>query len=346
MARVRDLPLAIRHVGIWTFLKRLWKEIMDDQVFTWAAALSYSWLFAVFPFFLFMLSLVPLLPDNAKTEIKEQLGVVLLDVLPKDAHKTIWDDFLKGKLDAFLEKPKAAFMSVGAILAIWGASGGISMTMTALDRCYDLDRSRAYYKHRGIAIVLTMVTATLMLSIFVLVPLASLAIGVFLAYAQARGVTVNVGLLAVIQVVRYFIALLLAITALAVVFYFGTAIRTRWRWITPGILFTLGMWIFLSLAFRFYINAYGRYEQTYGAVGGVVVLLLLFYLDALMLLIGAEIDSEVNAIAYNGKPGQMDYRGVPWKHLQEKGPVDPAFAAVIKAEEAEEARERAKMEES
>lgn len=325
MARVRDLPLAIRRVGFFSFLKRIWNEVGNDQIFTWAAALSYSWLFAIFPFFLFLLSLVPLLPDNAKIELQQQIGPALEKMLPEDAYQTVWEKFLKDKLGTFLNQPKATFMGLGAILAIWGASGGMAMTMTALDRCYDIDRSRAFVKHRGIAMVLTFVTASLILSIFVLVPLTSLAIGIFLKYAEATGLNVNIAILGVINVARYLIAILLALTALAVVFHFGTAVRTRFRWITPGSLFTLTSWILLSIAFRAYVNGYGKYEQTYGAIGGVVILLLLFYLDALVLLIGAEIDSEVNVIAHDAKPGQTDFRGIPWLHLKE----DPAYAEAI-----------------
>jgi len=315
---MRDLPLVVRQVGLLGFTKRVIKEIFDDQIFTLASALSYSWLFAIFPFMLFTLSLAPLLPEGAKIELQEKMGPALKQLLPDQAFKTVWEDFLAQKLPALLEQPRAGFMSIGAILAIWGASGGIAMTMTALDRCYDVQKGRKFVHQRGIAMLLTIVTTTLILSVFILVPLCSFGIRLFMKYAVEAGIEINFALLTIIEIARYVIALLLCFVTLAVLYHFGTAVRTRWHWFTPGSLFTVLVWIGLGLLFRLYVNTFGKYEQTYGAVGGVVILLLFFYFDAAVLLIGAEIDSEINYIAYDAEEGESDFTGEAWQHLKKK----------------------------
>lgn len=324
---MRDFTVAVRQVGFLAFCKRVFKEIFDDQIFTLASALSYSWLFAAFPFMLFTLSLAPLLPAGAKSELKERMGPSLQQVLPDQAYKTIWENFLAKpeagpgsptKLDKLLDQPRAGFMSLGAILAIWGASGGVAMTMTALDKCYDIQKARKFVHQRGIAMLLTIVTTIMILSVFVLLPLCSLGINLFIEYAARANINVNFALLGIVLVARYVIATLLCLVTLAVLYHFGTAARTRWHWLTPGSLFTLLVWIGLALVFRLYVNTYGKYEQTYGAVGGVVILLLFFYLDAAVLLIGAEIDSEINYIAHNAPEGTIDFTGEPWQHLKQR----------------------------
>ena len=90
--------------------------------------------------------------------------------------------------------------------------------------------------------------------------------------------------------------------------------RQRYRIFTPGAVFCVFVWLILGALFRLYVDSYGRYQQMYGPVGGVVILLLFFYLDSVVLLIGAEINSEIDFVAYNVKPGCRDFRGKPWEH--------------------------------
>src|SRR5215218_7527392 len=92
MARLSDLPLVIRRVGALTFLKRLWREIQDDHLFTWGAALAYAWLFAIFPFLLFLLTLVPLLPERYILQAYERIEVGLYDYLPDNTAWTVWEN--------------------------------------------------------------------------------------------------------------------------------------------------------------------------------------------------------------------------------------------------------------
>ena len=106
-------------------------------------------------------------------------------------------------------------------------------------------------------------------------------------------------------------------SAVGLIYYFGPNVKQRFRLITPGAVFCVIVWITLGSLFRLYINTFGKYEQTYGPVGGVVILLLLFYLDAMVLLIGAEINSEIDFVALNLKPGSTDFRGKPWEEAHQ-----------------------------
>src|SRR5689334_22819157 len=159
MARLRDLPIAIRKVGFIHFAKRVWAEVNDDNVFTWASALAYAWLFAIFPFLIFVLTLFPYLPDRFRGSADRQLHHAIHDALPARSAETI-----AGEVDRVLNEPKTGLLSIGLLLALWGASGGMSMTMSALDRAYDVERARPYIKQRFTAICLTISVATLILA--------------------------------------------------------------------------------------------------------------------------------------------------------------------------------------
>src|SRR5205823_685811 len=125
--------------------------------------LAYSWLFAIFPFFLTLLSIIPLLKYEWRLEAKSEI-MRAIHQLPHDAGKTV-EDFVTPKLDKLLfnkeTKSITSLLSVGLLVTLWAASGGMHMTMAALDRAYDVPRSRPFYHQRPLAIVLTCVVAGL-----------------------------------------------------------------------------------------------------------------------------------------------------------------------------------------
>src|SRR5262249_15846918 len=136
--------------------------------------------------------------------------------------------------------------------------------------------------------------------------------------AMAQAVT-SQPVLVVFDVSRYLIALAFMFLALATLYHFGPNVRQRLRWITPGSVFCVFVWLALGALFRVFVNRFGKYDQTYGPVAGVVILLLFFYIDAVVLLIGAEINSEIDFISLGLAPGATDFTGEPWA----ASPVDP-----------------------
>jgi membrane protein len=112
---------------------------------------------------------------------------------------------------------------------------------------------------------------------------------------------------------RYLLAGLLSFTVVAIMYYYGISVKQRWRVFSPGAIFSIAVWALLGLAFRWYVDSFGKdnYNRTYGTVGGVAVLLLFFYLDALVLMIGAEINSEIDYEVLGVERGCRDFTAVP-----------------------------------
>ena len=304
MARLGDVSKVMRTVGPWSFAKQVWGQIDEDNIFVWAAALAYSWLFAIFPFFIFLLTLVPLLPAAQKGKVIDGINNSLHQSLPEET-ANLMESNINRILGTVMNNPQGALMSVGLIVALWAASGGMAMTMSALDRCYDIDINRPFYKQRPFAMVLTIGVATLLLLILVLLPVGTIVLNWLWKYTGLPE-----ALRFVFDFARWLLALLMMMMLLNVVYHFGPQVKQHFRFLTPGAVFSILVWIALGLVFRYYVNRFaaGSYDKTYGTVGGVVILLFLFYIDALVLLIGAEINSEIDFAVLGVPNGTLDLR--------------------------------------
>lgn len=315
MARLGDVPHVIRAIGWWGLFKRVYQQINEDLVFTWAAALAYSWMFAIFPFFIFLLTLAPYLPYDTKDTAKREINEYIEKSLPSRAAATLQEN-----VERVMSEPKGGLLSIGLLITIWAASGGMAMTMRALDIAYDIDKGRPFFKQRLIAVCLTIVVAIMILIVMLLVPVGTLVIN----WLSRHGLIFGFGAL-LLNIVRYGIALVLLFGVLALIYHWGPSIRTRFHAITPGAVFAIAVWLILAVLFRFYINKYGKYDQTYGTVGGVAILLLFFYIDAMVLLAGAEINSEIDFVTV-GLPSTTDES--PQEAASHAAPLDPEKAAL------------------
>lgn len=326
MAKLSDIPVILRRVGPLGFLKRVWREVSEDHLLTWGAALAYSWLFAVFPFLIFLLTLIPHLPDPVVNEAYIRIPVVLYDWLPDVTAYTLWEN-----IERLFWQPPKGLLSIGLLITIWAASGGVNMTMTALDRCYEIEKGgRSMVRRRLIAILITMVVATLILAVLVLIPVGNLATKLALQHWPKKYAPPQTWVVFIWNGARYALAGLLCFTVIAIVYRYGVGVKQKWRIFTPGAVFTIGVWILLGIGFRWYVNSFGKesYNRTYGTVGGVAVLLLFFYLDALVLMIGAEINSEIDYEILGVERGCRDFTVKRTEMFDERShPSAPAHTA-------------------
>ena len=321
MAQLSDVPAVLRTVGPFAFAKRVYQQINDDNLFAWAAALAYAWLFAIFPFLIAMLSLLPYLPERLKDNAKGEIYFFLQNIFSSDAVSTIWDNVLP-----VLDNPANGLLGLGLIFAFWAASGGMNMTITALDRCYEFPNARPFYIQRPLAIALTIVVAILIIILMALLPLGTLVIHWLERHGQYAFVRSPLAWTA--RILRYPCAVLVMFMVLGIVYHFGPRIKQRFRFFTPGSIFSVSVWIVLAIFFRLYLDTFGKtsaYRKTYGTVGGAAILLLFFYIDALVLLIGAEINSEIDFEILGIPRGSTDFRRAV---ASDSPPSEPTIAPV------------------
>ena len=296
MAQLKDFPKVVRSMGFIPFTKKVWSEVNQDEVFTWGSALAYSWIFAIFPFLIFLLTLAPYLPGGAKEKAMQQISDAVYTGLGGQAADTIVKS-----VDQVMRQQQGGLLSLGIILALWGASGGMTMTMNALDKAWYVHCTRSFIKQRLIAMALTIGAAILILLVLFLLPVGT-AILTHLTKQGHLGIAGTI----LIDIVRYAIAIALLFTIVAMIYYFGPCIKQKWHTITPGAIFTVAVWIVLGLIFGFYVAHFGNFNKTYGALGAAIILLLFFYINACVLLVGAELNSVIDFEVLNIKPGVTD----------------------------------------
>jgi membrane protein len=233
------------------------------------------------------------MPETAKNLTKQKLVDWIYANLAKQAADTVWLN-----VKEVIETPRGGLLSLGLLLTLWTASNGMNASMTALDRCYNVTRPRPFVQQRFIAIVITLACVLIALLVVLLLPVTTFVLDYFQrpeTYVPefAQGTT-----RAFINICRYSIGVTLVILLVSSIYQFGTSIRRRWTLITPGAIFAVLGVMAMAYGFNWYVQHFGAesYNKTYGALGGVIILLFLLYLYAVVFLIGAEINSEIDYV--------------------------------------------------
>lgn len=264
-------------IGWVAVLRRTVAEIDEDRCFGLAAQLAFYFFLSLFPALLFLVALVGLLP------VQEQLEQFLFGLEIIAPREVI--DVVREQLRQSAAGSGGSILTVGVVGAIWSSSAAMVAIIDTLNDAFDVVERRPWWKRRIVAVGLTLGLAVFILTSFVLLLLgpggmrwAAGYMGLDPAFATAW------------RLLRWPVIVFLLVLAVDLVYHLAPNRRARWVWFTPGSLLATGLWIVTSMGFKVYVQNYGQYSATYGALGGMLVLLLWFYLSALALLVGAELD--------------------------------------------------------
>jgi membrane protein len=286
-----EVPVA-EDLGLVQFFKLTFKEVSEDHVIAFAGNLTYKALFAIFPFFTFLLSLLGLF--NATQLVNTMLDKVS-GVLPPGAF-----GFIENQLLGITKSQAESAFTIGAIvsilLALWGVSGAFRSVMEAINVMYEVEEDRPFWKKYSISIFISLAVIVLMLTSLGLVVFGSTVGG---------GLAEVIGLGTVFQtiwsIVQWPILACIVLFAFAVIYYFAPAAKQKWRWISPGSVLAFAFWLVFSLLFSLYVGTFGSYNETYGSLAGVIILMLYIYYSAVIMLIGAEMNQVIEWHIPGGK---------------------------------------------
>jgi membrane protein len=280
----------LQGVPVGVILRRTWRAMLADNLFGRAAELGFYFLFALFPTLFSASSILGLAAQSAST-IYARLLHYLAFVIPTSALGAVIETFRETTAEATSRK-----LTFGLIASIWSASVGVSAIQDSLNAVYKVHDDRSYIRARVSAIGVTVV-----LSVLATITLAFMFGGDFLAslfYANRRSRFLAFVAGFFVRTVASVSATALLSLCFAVVYYWAPGVKKRqWRWLTPGGAVGLVAWLLTSLALRAYIHFFNFYSLTYGSLGAVVILLMWFYVTGFALLLGAEINSEIEAAA-------------------------------------------------
>ncbi|HTI37541.1 MAG TPA: YihY/virulence factor BrkB family protein [Vicinamibacterales bacterium] len=272
--------------------KRTGREAWTDNIFDLAAQQAYYFFFALFPALLFVLSVASFFPLASLTDnVVQMLG----RVAPREVI-----DIINTQLRQLAEKNSGGLLTFAFLATVWSSSGAMVSIITTMNTCYDVTESRPWWKTR-----MTAVGLTVGLAMFILASMFLVLAGPAFAEHLANSMHLGDAFKWTWWILQWPVVFALVATAIGMVYYFAPDVEQDWVWLTPGSLLATALWILVSLGLKLYYQLVPNANASYGAIGGVMVLMLWFYVSGLALLVGAELNSEIeHASPYGKDPGE------------------------------------------
>ncbi|MDQ3069236.1 MAG: YihY/virulence factor BrkB family protein [Acidobacteriota bacterium] len=288
MTLFRGLRLPI---SIGQLLRRTGSEVIKDDVLGMAGQLAYFFVLALFPALIFFVSLVAYLPGD----MTQQLIASIQPVLPSEVSSVVEEQIAKLRA-----ADTESILTFGLIFAIWSSSGALIAIISTLNRAYDITEGRPWWKVRLVAIGLTFSLAIVVVAALVLMiagPMLAAKVGAWLGAGPM--------FTAVWNVARWPVIFLLVSVGIALVYHQAPDAEQEWVWITPGAILATVLWVCASLGLQEYMARAGSFNETYGTLGGAMAVLLWLYVSGVAILVGGEMNAEIEHASPDGKnPGE------------------------------------------
>jgi membrane protein len=301
--REERAPDAPTHLGVRSWggvLKRTVTEFKEDNLTDWAAALTYYGILAIFPALLVLVSILGLLGESATQPLLDNLGAVAPG--PAQEIFTSAIENLQGSTGA-----AGIFFIVGLAGALWSASGYVAAFMRASNSIYDIEEGRPIYKTLPVRVGTTLV-------LVILLAITAIAVAVTGPLAEEVGDLVGLGSAAVTawDIAKWPVLFLVVSFMFAFLYWAAPNVKQPgFRWISPGGMLGVAIWIVASALFALYVASFASYNETYGSLGGVIAFLVWLWISNLAILIGAEFNAELERgrriEAGDARPGEEPF---------------------------------------
>jgi len=294
-----DGPTDLKRESWTAALKRTWSEFREDNMSDWAAALTYYSVLAIFPALLAVVSVLGLIGPSATQPLIDNINTLA----PGPAK-----DLLVSSIRNIQHSSGAAgvLFVVSIALAIWSASGYVAAFMRASNVIYDVGEGRPIWKTLPTRVLTT-------LALLVMLALVAVGVTVTGSVASSVGQSLGVGDTAVTVwgIAKWPVVVLVVMAMFGLLYWAAPNVKhPRFRWVTPGSIAGVVLWIVASVLFAVYVGNFSSYNKTYGALGGVIVFLIWMWLSNLAILYGAELNAELErqrAIAGGASEDQEPY---------------------------------------
>ncbi|OME88278.1 ribonuclease [Paenibacillus sp. FSL A5-0031] len=258
------------------FIKCLYSRFREDDVPALGAQLTYYLILSFFPFLIFMVSLLSFIEMSGDSVIAE-----FIRLLPAEASDTI-----SGILAEVVDNSSGTLLSFGMIATIWSASNGINAILKGLNKAYDVEEKRPFWKVRGISLL-----STIFLVVVIVLVMVMLIFGKAIGEYLFKWLDYPNGFEWIWNVLKYVIPISAMTAAFSLLYWIVPNRRLSLKEAVPGAIFATFGWIATSLVFQFYMNNFGNYSKTYGSLGGVIILLIWLYISSILIMLGGEINA-------------------------------------------------------
>lgn len=277
------------------FAKRLYHELVNDAVTDSAAQLSYYFLFSLFPFLFFLVTVAAYLPlEGAVQDLLDRASYVM-------PHEAL--ELIEGQLNALTET-RPRLVTVGFLITLWTASRGVDALRRALNLAYDVAETRPYWKTQLISIGMTVLGGAL-----VVVAIAGLIAGGNVGYLAAEKLHIEKEFVTLWSWLRWPLTAGVVMLGVALAYYFLPDVEQEFKFITPGSVMGTLSWLASTWSFTWYVEQFGQYNVTYGSLAGVMILLLWLYISGLIFIVGGEVNAIIEHASPDGKQKGARHRG-------------------------------------
>jgi membrane protein len=298
-------------ISLGELLKRTLKETLADDVLNLAAQQAYYFFFALFPMLLAILAFASFFPvGNLTDELWRMLG----GAMPQG----VWE-MIKTQLDKIQEQNAGGLLTFAFLVTLWSSSGAIVSLCSTLNAAYDITEGRPWWKVR-----LTAIGLTIGLSLFILTSMVLVLGGPWLADRVADIAGLGPAFAITWKILQWPLVFVLIASAVAILYYFAPDAEQHFVWITPGSVLATLLWVVISVVLQLFFQNFGSYTETYGVIGGVMMLMLWFYCTGIAILVGAELNAEIEHASPYGKdvgekiPGEKKKIGALAEHAYEE----------------------------
>ena len=269
--------------------KSLYCRFYDDEIPALGAQTAYYLILSFFPFLIFLMTLLGYSPISSDEVLK-----VLVRVLPQNAYSLI-----ENNVQVVLDSRKSGLLSLGFVASLWAASNGMGAVIRGLNKAYDVEEVRPFWKVKGESLIFTIALAFTILLSFILLIFGK-TIGIYLT--QWLGLTDY--FLGIWNRLRVIIMLAFMVLIFLALYFYAPNYRLKWRDVIVGSVFSTFGWLITSLGFAYYVNNFANFSRVYGGIGGIIVLLVWLFISSMIILIGGEI----NAVFWFEREGKEKIR--------------------------------------
>lgn len=280
-------------VSLFQVMKKTVSDFIEDELPTYASALAFQMFFSLFPFLLFLVALISLLDMQPFFDWLRQQAELVLPQSTVELVNPVIDQ---------LQTQKAGLFSIGIVVALWTASSAVRSTMDAMNKAYGVKEGRKPWKRIPLSLLYTIGIAAALLT-----AAALMVLGPQVMSWLAQQIGIEQIVVTLWNWLRWPVAISLLMIVVAVVYFVAPDVEQRFRFITPGSVLAVVVWIAASLGFAYYAQNFANYNATYGSIGAIIIFLLYLHISCAVLLFGAELNAVIEHFSQEGKkPGDKE----------------------------------------
>jgi len=273
-------PLGFEGLSIYDVAIFFWKGLVEGAITTRASSLAFNFFLAFFPAIIFLFTLIHYIPIEG---FQKTLMQLLENILPPSTN-----EIATPIIDDIVNNPRGGLLSVGFILSLYFATNGVNSLIEAFNSSFHIRESRSLLFQRYISLVITLI-----LTIMLILTIVILIVGEGYFNSLVTNEVISSDKLYLFSLSRFGLLSLMLYFGITLVFYLSPSKRTKWKWFSPGTIFSSVFIIITSLLFSFYINNFSQYNQIYGSIGTLIIILLWIYFNAIILLTGFELNASI-----------------------------------------------------